>query len=204
MEFIKKIIENKVDEEVHRMFIRFSKGTFENRALLSIKKGKDKINVRGSYDIWPELFSILLKEVTEVEVNGRLFKSRKKEDYSEKISSNDLMAKIKDYDFALLDVNAGGYLLKCKKALPKPGKSLDVKFCSAILPLKALDILAFDFDKNFKKADVSHTFIITEIILPEGEEDPAVLRTNSKRKGKIIRKINLDGVESVKEIEFIA
>ncbi|MBI4154690.1 hypothetical protein HY498_01225 [Candidatus Woesearchaeota archaeon] len=204
MEFIKKIIENKIDEEVHRMFIRFSKGTFENRALLSIKMGKDKINVRSSYDIWPELFSILLKEVNEVEVTGRLFKSRKKEDYSEKISSNDLMTKIKYYDFALLDVNAGGYVLKCKKALPKPGKSLDVKFCAAILPLKALDILAFDFDKNFKKAEVSHTFIITEIILPEGEEDSAILRIKSKRKGKIIRKINLDGVESVKEIEFIA
>src|SRR3989344_2141011 len=184
MELIKQLMENKVDESLHKMFVRFSNGVFEDRFLLKIKKSKDRLDVKGSYDVWQELFNIIVKESNEVNVVGRLFKSRKKEDYEGNVNCDEIKRIVSENDFALLDITAGDYLLKCKKALPKPGKSLNVKFCSAKLPLKALDILAFDFDKNFKKADVSHTFIITEIILPEGEEGPAVLRTNSKRKGK--------------------
>ncbi len=203
MEFIRKIAENKADEETHRMFTRFSKGIFEDRALLKIKKRGNKIDVKSSYDVYEELFNLVLNEAEEVEVVGILFKNRKKEDYTGKVLSKDLREKVKDYDFALLDVNAGDYQLKCKKKLPKPGKELNPKFCSATLSLKALEILAFDFDKNFKTVEIKHTFLINEIILPEGEEDPVVLRVKSKRKGKIIRKINLDGVETSKEIEFI-
>ena len=198
-------MENKVDESLHKMFVRFSNGVFEDRFLLKIKKSKDRLDVKGSYDVWQELFNIIVKESNEVNVVGRLFKSRKKEDYEGNVNCDEIKRIVSENDFALLDITAGDYLLKCKKALPKPGKSLNVKFCSAKLPLSALDVLAFDFkDKTFKQAEIKHTVIVEDIILPEEEEDPVLLRVKSKRKGKIIRKIILDGNETVKEFEFIA
>lgn len=205
MEVIKKLIDNQIDESIHGMFVRFSKGVFEDRFSLNIKKSKDKLDIRGSYDTWLELFNIIIKESNEVNVVGRLFKNRKKEDYEGSLNSDDVKKIVGENDFALLDITAGDYLLKCKKALPKPGKKLNIKFCSAKLPLSALDTLAFDFkDKKFKQAEIRHTVVVNEIILPEGEEDPVLLRLNSKRKGKIIRKINLDGNETITEFEFIA
>ena len=39
MNFIKKLFEHKMDDSVHRQFKRFSKGTFENRALIDITLG---------------------------------------------------------------------------------------------------------------------------------------------------------------------
>ena len=43
--FIKKIFEKNVDELVHSQFIKFSKGEFENRAMI---RGK---NTKGTYTI---------------------------------------------------------------------------------------------------------------------------------------------------------
>ena len=51
MTFIKKIFEKKMDDDVHRQFTRFSKGTFEQRALTDIAIGKDSIKVKMSYDL---------------------------------------------------------------------------------------------------------------------------------------------------------
>ena len=78
MEVIKKLIDNQVDDGIHKMFVRFSKGVFEDRFLLNIKKSKDKLDIRSSYDVWLELFNIIIKESNEVNVVGRLFKNRKK------------------------------------------------------------------------------------------------------------------------------
>ena len=43
MLFTDKIFENKVDEQIHKQFVRFSIGTFEDRALMKITKSKDFI-----------------------------------------------------------------------------------------------------------------------------------------------------------------
>ena len=49
MNFIKKNFENKVDDTVHRQFKRFSKGNFENRALVDIKVGSN-VKVKTSFE----------------------------------------------------------------------------------------------------------------------------------------------------------
>ncbi len=46
--FLKKIAENKSDDDVHAEFIKFSKGIFENRYLINAKKQKDKFNIKTS------------------------------------------------------------------------------------------------------------------------------------------------------------
>ena len=65
--------------------------------------------------------------------------------------------------------------------------------------------LIFDSEaQDFKKIEIKHDIVIEKIILPEGEKDFAKIREMSKRKGKIVRKIDVDGKEAVKEAEFEA
>jgi len=75
-----------------------------------------------------------------------------------------------------------------------------------------VDNLVFDEEaKNFKKIEIKHDIQITDIIFPEEvkagskeEIDFAKIRELAKRKGKIIRKLEIDEKEVVKEADFEA
>ena len=45
--------------------------------------------------------------------------------------------------------------------------------------------------------------MIKDIILPEGVEDPNKMREMAKRKGKIIRERNVDGIDLKEEKDFV-
>ena len=63
----------------------------------------------------------------------------------------------------------------------------------------------FDYDKDFSKAKVKHTFIIEELVVPkEYANDPALARVKAKRKGKIKRFVEVDGNSYEQEIKFEA
>ena len=57
---------------------------------------------------------------------------------------------------------------------------------------------------NFKDAEISHDFIITDIIRPEGETDFSSIRELAKKKGKIIRHSIIDDKNFDSELEFEA
>lgn len=65
---------------------------------------------------------------------------------------------------------------------------------------------SFVFEKpEFKNAEIIHTFLIKEIIIPEAlkkEKDFAKMREEAIRKGKIIREAEIDGKKIVSEKEF--
>jgi len=95
----------------------------------------------------------------------------------------------------------------------KEGKKTKINFCK----LKTTDkniVKNLLFDKefenlNFKNVEIKHDFIINEIIINEElkqeyKNDFAKIREKAKRKGKIIRRINVDEKEIVKEVEFEA
>jgi hypothetical protein len=68
-----------------------------------------------------------------------------------------------------------------------------------------VDSLIFDDEaKDFNKIEIKHKFIIEDIIIPTGEKDFAKIRELAKRKGKIIRELNIDDKIIKKEIEFEA
>ncbi len=204
MTFIKKIFEDNVDEQVHRQFTRFSKGTFENKALMKIKKSKDKFTIYTSFDLSSDLVRIFSDLIKETNISGRLIKKGKKQDIEENVNSEQLKKLLEENDYCLLDIETDDYSLKCKKNLSKPGKKLDPKFCSAVLPLEELDEFAFDIKENFKQAEISHIYIITDIIaLKEYENDPEKARIFAKRKGKIIRLIKTNGKEIKSEKELL-
>ena len=59
MLFTDKIFNGEIDEQIHKQFVRFSIGTFEDRALMKIVKSKDFIKLTASYDLMKDLTKII-------------------------------------------------------------------------------------------------------------------------------------------------
>jgi len=216
--FIKKIFDGK-GEEAHSQFIRFSKGRFENRALLNLQKS-NKIKLKGSFE-WANDFVNVVSELANMRFSGiilskeqlNLDNERKKSgifQYEVSDIASERIKQIKDRIYMmLLDGEGEGVLLKIKKRLPKPGKSgdakIDDKFCLIEADLKYWPKIRETFMlPECRKCKISHTYIIDELILPDDEKDFAKIREKAKRKGKIIREIEIDKNITKKEIEFIA
>lgn len=228
--FIKKIFQNQVDENVHRQFVRFGKGTFPGRAAIKITRQPEKIKIGTSFELSSDVaefvaeisnstFSGIVMSKEDIkpifEKNGLDIIGTKKLGllvYNVENINSKVILEIKDkaYTF-LLDAQGPGIFLSSKKKLPKPGKSgdakIDDKFCQLELDTKfwpqVKSEFAFDLP-DFKKALAVHTYTITDIIMPKGEKDFEKIRLLAKRKGKIIRKITIDGKEIVKEKDFEA
>lgn len=256
--FIKKIFLGKADEACHRQFVRFSKGKFAGRAVLSLNK-EASVKIGGSFE-WANEFAILVSELADVKFLGIVLSKdaieglsgkKKTSRYEYNFSGNsDELRKISEKAYAmlldteLLDGEGSGISLKIKKKLPKPGKSrdakLDDKFCQLEADLKYWPMIkeAFFWDvPECKKAKIQHEYVIDEIILPKGEKDFETsklqesnildsyqnskrilklknfdstqkqdifekIRLMAKRKGKLLRKLVVDGTESSKEIEM--
>jgi hypothetical protein len=118
-----------------------------------------------------------------------------------------------------LSFSFGDEELKIKDKSPKSMKGassskedsdeLKIDFCKLKTSDKKIieNILFEDDAKNFKKAEVYHDFIITDIVIPlelKNEKDFAKVREEALRKGKIIRYLDIDGKKIRKEIEFEA
>ena len=218
MLFVKKIFEGKEDDIVHRKFVRFSVGEFE-RGLMSLRKGKD-IKIKCSYDFVDDLFGLIAENCKgKVNVKGKIIASFdfgddfefvryiKGKKFTGEVDFEVDCDKMKEIyekfklSFILLSVDCDGFKLKCKTSLPKPGKALDLKFCSAVFPKELVN--EFVWEGDFKKAEIKHRVIVDEIVVPEGVSDFAEARKLSKRKGNVIRELVLDGKEIVKGKEFL-
>lgn len=232
MNFIKKVFGGNVDEEVHLQFVRFGKGEYRRRFLLSLWKTK-KIKVKTSFEFANDLVR-LCSEFGDCKVSGIALS---KENISEMMSENNIKGDSKekksglyyqnDIDdqeikkeqlielekasySTLLDLEGDGFKLKIKKKLPKPGKSenkIDDKFCQLEADekfySKIKEDLFWDIPET-KKVSISHSVFIDSIVMPKDEKDFAKIREMAKRKGKIIRKIVIDGKEVNSEKEFEA
>ncbi len=228
--FIKKIFEKSSDELVHKQFIRFGKGYYQNKAVINVKVGKD-ILVSTTYELANDLTAFISCLDKKIKVNGIVLTKEKSSILSsfgqekekarlfeytiiKEISSEDLKKIVKESYFTFLDCNFNGGEFKIKKTLPKPGKGSNAKvndkFCVLKLDLKFINEVKkeflFDIDeKSFKKISIEHRYNISEIKMPENlkkEKDPEKIRLNALRIGKIERIINIDGKEIKKECEL--
>lgn len=234
MNFIKKLFDKDVDENTHLIFQKFSKGEFRNRAIIHAKQSKEKFTINASAEFANELVKNAAQKLGENKTNvtgavvstsdltGELeFKDKKQfqgvkrylidNDMSGK-DILDLFEKFPKSFFALsFEIPDGATKLKIKPKAPKAAKpgskgeeTPKPNFCKLVTMDKEWG-RSFVFEKkDFQKAEINHTFMITEIIIPEGETDYAKIREMAKRKGKIIRNAVIDGKPTNSEFEFEA
>ncbi len=233
MNFIKKIVDKEIDESVHLQFQKFSRGKFKNRAILKVKKSLDKYTINSSPEFSNELVRIMAEKLgnKKTSVTGAIISTS---DLSDKIKFKEkkqfqgvkrylidnemdrgeifsLLNEFPKTFFALSFQIDEKNILKIKPKAPKTGKpgkgdeKPKANFCKLITNDSRIG-KSFIFEKeNFKSAEIEHDFIIEDIILPKTDEkDIAKIREMAKRKGKIIRYSNIDGIEIKKEYEFIA
>jgi len=221
MIFVKKIFLDKPDEVVHRKLGRFSPGEFNDRALVKISKGKD-LKVKCSCDLADDLFGLIAENVTDdVHVKGKIIASKdfsseidfdvenfkKGKKFTAEIDTDLTPSQMKGlYErfrlgFILLNVEGGGFKLTLGKTLPRPGKELKDNFCKVVFPAELFKEFVWEVD-DFKKAVCRHKFVIDEVVAPEGVSDSSEARKLAKRKGKLVRVLDVDGEERVIEKEF--
>lgn len=231
MNFIKKIVDGAVDNLVHMQFQKFSRGEFRNRAMIEVKNSKGKYTIKTSAEYSNELVRMMAEKLADerAQVTGAIvstndltgeleFKEKKQFQgvkrylIDKEMSGAEIIGLLDKFPktFFALTFNVGDDKLKIKPKAPKAGKpgkdgeGPKVDFCSLkTTDKKIADSFVFEKD-DFKIAKINHTFFIGSIVQPEGEEDFAKIREMAKRKGKIIRKAEIDEVESEKEIAFEA
>jgi hypothetical protein len=219
---IKKIFDGKKDQMVHDEFIKYSRGVFKNKYLIDAKKQSDKWNIKTSNEFANFFVRKGLEKASgELEVKGvivstfdvrseagfeisdiKQFMGIKQAVVDCKVDPKkiiDLMER-QPRAFYALSFKLNDYELKIKAKAPKSAKpsnkgdaEIKADFCS----LKTGDIsivndLFFD-NLDFSSISINHTIQIDNIELPKGVSDPVLMREKAIRKGKIIRKIVLDG-----------
>ena len=231
MHVIKEIFSNSVSDWVHQIFVRYGKGTFEG-PVLNIKRGKD-IKAKGSVDYCNILGKIISSGINaDIEISGKIIAkkdfssdingilelknvSKKRGLFNaevEGILPSDKLKKLYDKipdAYLLIDISAEKCKLKSKKSVPKPGSKIDSDFCSAAFDMSALDDimneLLFDLkNKDFTEVNVSHTYMINELVAPEEvKKDPTRFRIEAKRKGTIKRILEVDGQKTERGHELL-
>lgn len=230
MNFIKKIFDGKEDESVHLQFQKFSKGEFRNRAIINAKNSSGKYSINTTYEFANGLIEELAKKLGDKKANvtgaiistqdltGDLdFKNKKqfmgvKQYIIEKeMSGKEITELINKFPRAFfgLSFKTQDSELKVKAKAPKsakPSTKGEEKPKADFCKLKTTDreiAKDFIFEKpEFKKAEIAHTFLITDLVLPKDEKDFAKIREMAKRKGKIIREVEIDGQVMKYEKDF--
>ena len=179
---------------------------------LAEKLGNQKTHVNGIIVSTRDLADELDYE------NKKQFMGVKQYVINKELSGNEIISlcdKLPNAFFGL-SFSVDGSKLKIKQKAPKSAKpstkaeeTIKIDFCK----LKTSDnsiikSLIFDDEvKEFKNIEIIHEFVIDEIVIPEElkkEKDFAVVRKKALKKGKIVRKIKIDGKEIKKEKEFAA
>jgi hypothetical protein len=221
--FIKKIWKKASDDSAHRQFIRFSKGIFENKAVLNIGRN-GKIKISGTYDCVTDAVAFIASLTAKVNVSGLVIsrtaipgihgnekKGAISYNFNEELDSKKLLEITKASIYALLDCEASGIELKTKKTIPRPGSrssdKVNDKFFTASIDIKfwpqVKEEFLFDLPEG-KKYRLSHKYEISSIILPKGEKDFEKMRLMAKKKGRMTRTAEIDGKTISQEIDFEA
>jgi len=228
--FISKIFNNKIDFIVHLQFQKFSRGTFDNRALIKATASAKGYTLLTGHEFANELVRAAAEKlgnektsisgvvVSTIDLKSKIphisikqFMGIKQYVIESEMSGQDIVNLIDSVPeaFFALSFNAGDTILKIKPKAPKSAKPSTsekgpkVNFCS----LKTTDnslIEALIFEKGWKKIEINHTFMIKDIEIPADAKTPEEMRKLAKRKGTIIRKLVIDGHQSIKEKDFAA
>ncbi|HLF54013.1 MAG TPA: hypothetical protein VI544_02430 [Candidatus Nanoarchaeia archaeon] len=210
--FLKRVLAGKSDADSHRYFMRFGKGDYKRRFLIRLNRG-EKIKVKTSFEFANDLVKFV-NENKNVKFSGKVLTKDKVSGKEGKKKAGVFIYEVSECSlnefenayYYLLDVSDSEIVLKIKKSLPKPGKNeekIDEGFCSLLVDKRYWPALKETFFWDIpecKKASIEHELKISDIVLPKGEKDPVKVRELAKRKGIIIREMEIDGKKSSKEI----
>jgi hypothetical protein len=240
MNFIKKVFDKTPDNYVHLQFQKFSRGEFKDRAMIKVKKVKDKYTVNTTAEFANELVKTLaeklgngktkvtggiistvnLKEIPRYDnllknATVKQFQGVKNYAIDVEISGKEIIEIIDAFPkaFFALSFSAGDSVLKIKAKAPKSSKpknkdeAPNPDFCKLITTDEKL-AKEFIFENvTFKDAEARHDYYIDSIVIPDeikNEKDFAIVREKSHRKGRIVRRLIIDGKESKEEVQFEA
>jgi hypothetical protein len=149
MNFIKKVFDKNPDNDVHLQFQKFSRGEFKNRAMIKVKKVKDKYTINTTAEFANELVksvaeklgsekakvtggiisTINLKEIPEYKeflksATVKQFQGVKNFQINSEMSGSEIVRIINAFPkaFFALSFSAGDSVLKIKPKAPKSAK----------------------------------------------------------------------------------
>jgi len=230
--FIKDIFSGKYsEEEVHNEFIKFSRGEFKSKYLINAKKQKDRwiiktgpefVNaiVKLCLDKAPDMVKMTGVIVSTMPVQANFIKGMKQfmgikqfkvDGEINKKEIIDMIAKNPRVFYALSFVTPSCEL-KIKAKAPKSAKPSTAsekeslpEFCSLKTTDKdVINELFFD-NPNFEEIKIRHTLKITDVVYPKEfmSMKPEVVREQSKRKGVLVRNVEIDGQTKTSQAEFL-
>jgi len=221
MNFIKELFEGNSEQDwIHNKFVKYSKGEFSG-PYISVKKAGASLKINSSAD-YVNILGMLLAGTFSgtLKVDGAILSKEKIDTYLETIDLDIVKARKKKGAFTykvkgevdsnalaelysrlrggvlLLNLSGDGVGLKVKKKLPKPGSKQNEKFCIAKMEQDEgiMDEICFDVNiEKFKEIEISHTYTIDELVIPEGCKDFSLARALAKRKGCVRRSVKVDG-----------
>jgi hypothetical protein len=227
MDFIHGIYEKNIQDHIHRKFVKYGVGEFE-REVIYLKTGSN-VHIQAGIDYLDILFFILGKYAEQdISITGDLVTSEDIKDDLHSFGITPVSSRAKKYSlretftpsrlqdflkqfscyYMLFSAKSGKNSITVKKSLPQKG-SLIEKLVSAKFDKKyskdIQDDFLFDWQGDFKQAELHHTYIIEELIVDSDllKRDAAQARLEAKRKGKILRRKTIDGIESATEIEML-
>lgn len=194
MNFIKESIQGGKGGNAHIQFQKFSKGEFKDRALIKVKKAKDKITINSSSEFANEFVEIMAKKLGEnkTKVIGAIistsdlknelnfkevkqFQGVKRYVIDSEMSGKEILNLVQKFpkNFFGLSFSVGENNLKIKPKAPKSGKpgkgdseGPKADFCKLITNDVEIG-KDFIFEKpDFKEAEINHTFVIEKIEIP--------------------------------------
>jgi len=177
---------------------------------LAEKLGNNKTKVTGSIIGTNDLKGILeFKKISQ-------FQGVKNYSIEQEMSGAEIINLINKFpkNFFALSFSVGENILKIKPKAPKSGKpgtkgdeTPKIDFCNfKTNDKKIAESFVFE-NPEFKTAKIVHDFLINSIEVPaelKTSEDFALIREKSKRVGKILRKVEIDGQKTQKELELSA
>jgi uncharacterized membrane protein YfhO len=228
--FIKDMFSGKYDEEeVHNEFIKFSRGEFKGKYLITGKKQADKWVIKTGPEFVNAIVKLCLNKAPEnVEMSGvivstnkieadfisgiKQFMGIKQHQVSGNMSKTKLLEMMKENPrvFYALSFKTDDCELKIKAKAPKSAKpsTSDKEAVADFVSLKTtdkkiVDELFFDYP-DFKQISIKHTLKIQDIIYPKDLKNmkPEEVREKSKRKGILVREAEVDGTKKVSEASF--
>lgn len=230
--FIHKLATGNSDALSHLQFEKFSRGVFSNRAIVQCKNSPKGYSIATTHEYANEFVRFLAGKLGErkTKVSGVIVSTKplppnisyesisqfmgiKKYSIEKELSGRELIQICDTVPRAFIGLSFSfeDNELKIKPKAPKSAKpgsdSKDgpkVDFCK--LKTRNAEVvkdLFFDIGE-FKQAEVNHDFVIEQIITPSDEPDPVKMREKAIRKGKIVRKLVVDGVSTVKEYAISA